>query len=453
MFNIIFACDLHNGIGKNNELPWFFKKDLNYFKNITIGKLEKSVVIMGRNTMKSLPLGYLKDRYNIVISSSQTNNPNIIIMPNLNKALEKAYEYCNDHNNIWVIGGQQLYEEAIRHKDLNLIYQTHINGEFNCDKFFKIDNKKLNIVQNKLNETFNDISYDLIFMRYNIERTAEQKYLNLLENVMKEGSERKTRNGITYSLFDKNISFDVSNTFPLLTTKKMFLRGIIEELLFFIRGETNTKLLEEKNVKIWVGNTNKDFLNKMNFNYDEGEMGPMYGYQWRNFNKPYKNDNEKGIDQLKNLIEEIKDNPNSRRLLMTDFNPAQVKEGVLYPCHSLILQFYVNDKDLSVKMYQRSADLFLGLPFNISSTTLLLYIISKITGLNPKTVSISLGDCHIYEEHKNQVIEQLSRTPYNEPTLSIPNFKSIEEVENSVAKDFVINNYKSYPSIKANMIA
>ena len=169
---------------------------------------------------------------------------------------------------------------------------------------------------------------------------------------------------------------------------------------FFIRGDTNTKKLEEKGVKIWKGNTNREFLDKMGFDYKEGDMGPMYGYQWRNFNSME-------IDQLKNVIELIKNDPNSRRILMTDYNPAQAHLGVLYPCHSLILQFYVNEKNLSVKMYQRSADAFLGLPFNIASTSLLLCIISKLTNLNPYDNN-NFRRLSIYEEHYEAVNKQLN---------------------------------------------
>ena len=171
-----------------------------------------------------------------------------------------------------------------------------------------------------------------------------------------------------------------------------------------------------------------------------------------NFNKKYKS-TEDGIDQLTNLIDDIKSDPNSRRLIITDFNPAQAKEGVLYPCHSLILQFYVNDRELSVKMYQRSADVFLGLPFNIASTSLLLYIIAKLTDLNPKNVTITLGDCHLYEEHFKSCREQLSRVNYELPKLELPNFKTLQEVENTTYEDYRLINYNYHPGIKAKMIA
>ena len=233
----------------------------------------------------------------------------------------------------------------------------------------------------------------------------------------------------------------------------MFWKGIVEELLFFIRGETNSKLLEEKGINIWKGNTSKEFLDSLGLPYNEGEMGPMYGYQWRNFNKPYGDDNGKGVDQLKLLISEIKNNPTSRRLIMTDFNPAQVNEGVLYPCHSLILQFYVNEGMLSVNMYQRRADVFLGLPFNIASTSLLLHIVASLTDLKPKDVTITLGDCHIYEEHIPQCNLQLSRKQYLLPILSIPKFSTLEEVENSVFTDYKPIDYNYHPGIKAEMKA
>jgi thymidylate synthase len=243
----------------------------------------------------------------------------------------------------------------------------------------------------------------------------------------------------------------------------MFLKGIIEELLFFIRGETDTNKLMEKGINIWKGNTTREFLDKLGLDYKEGMMGPMYGYQWRFFNKSYNDCNQTdcnelhSIDQLKNIIETLKNNPNSRRLIMTDFNPAMVDQCVLYPCHSLIIQFYVSKTEstpkLSIKMYQRSADLFLGLPFNIASTTLLLYIVAKLVNMTPDNVHITLGDCHIYDAHIDAVKEQLSRECFDLPKLIIPDFKTLEEVEQSCYTDYKLENYISHPSIKAQMIA
>ena len=282
---------------------------------------------------------------------------------------------------------------------------------------------------------------------------------------MLNGIEKKGRNGITKSIINQQLTFDISQSFPLLTTKKMYWKGIVEELLFFLRGDTDTKKLEQKKVNIWKGNTNRTFLDDNNFvDYPEGQMGPMYGYQWRYFNKlflpnvkdndilEYSHDNS-GIDQLSNLISKIKTNPTSRRLLMTNYNPLQVSQGVLYPCHSLILQFFVIEGTLSVSMYQRSADVFLGLPFNISSTSLLLSIISKLTNLKPGNVTINLGDCHIYKEHYEQVITQLKRIPLQFPILEMPNFTTIKDIEESSYKDYKITDYNCHKKIKAKMIS
>lgn len=457
MFNIIIATDSRGGIGYEGKLPWSFKKDMEFFKSKTTNYLEKSTVIMGRKTWQSLPNKFLNNRKNYVITSQrlESDNEDIYFFTCLKHALTHAYVNTNDYDNIWVIGGSQLYDEAFRHKDLNYVYHTLVpTNDFKCDTFVKFQNLRLISGKNYITDIDRKTQkeYELQICKYKINLNCENQYLSLLNKVKNEGVLKQGRNGATVSLFSEELKFDVSEYFPLLTTKKMFLRGIIEELLFFIRGDTDTSKLSDKNVKIWEGNTNQDFLNKMGFNYKVGEMGPMYGYQWRYFNKPY-GDKEGGVDQFKELINDIKNNPNSRRLLMTDYNPSQAKQGVLYPCHSLILQFYCNNKKLSVKMYQRSADLFLGVPFNIASTTLLLYIVAKLTNMKPDTVSITFGDCHIYTDHFEQVNVQLSRTPYYLPKLELSDFKTIEEVENATVEDFKLCDYSCYPGIKAKMIA
>jgi thymidylate synthase len=278
----------------------------------------------------------------------------------------------------------------------------------------------------------------------------ESQYLEILKDVMLNGEKRQTRNGTTFSKFFKTMSFDLNDGFPLLTTKKMFWKGIVEELLFFIRGDTDTKKLSEKGVKIWEANTSREFLDKMGFtDYEVGDMGPMYGYQWRHFNR---SEEHEGVDQLKNVIEEIKNNPQSRRILMTDFNPVQVDFGVLYPCHSIVIQFYAESNRLSCCMYQRSSDLFLGEPFNIASTSLLLYIVASITNMQPYLVHLVLGDCHVYENHIDAVTEQLKREPYKLCKLKMTPFKTIEEVENASLQDFVLSDYICHPTIKAEMV-
>ena len=456
-FNIILACDLGGGIGYNNNLPWDFALDKKYFKTLTTNFFtnKKNILIMGRNTYR-----IFDNRESYVVSTTLTNviSTTLKDINNIYDSFSKAYDDAIlNEGDIWVIGGSRLYECAIKHFACDKVYLTLINGIFHCDTYFNINKYQVewtsNIShQNDINRIDNK-NYELIFKIGTVIPNVETQYLNTLYDVLYNGNERVTRNGITLSKFNKTLSFDLQKGFPLLTTKKMFWKGIVEELLFFIRGDTDTKLLSNKGVKIWEPNTSKDFLNKMNLDYDEGLMGPMYGYQWRFFNKNYLNNDNNFIDQLKKVIDEIKNDPMSRRILMTTFNPLQVELGVLYPCHSIIIQFYVEKKELCCSMYQRSCDLFLGLPFNIASTSLLLHIIASLTNTIPGTVNIILGDYHIYSEHKEQVLTQLSREPYSLCQLVMPNFNNLEDVEKSTIDDYKIYNYEHHPAIKANMIA
>ncbi len=449
MFNIILATDNKYGIARDGVIPWYITEDLRFFRQKTANNyLGKRVIIMGRKTSDTLPDKYLPNRINIIITSQQLEKPDndVYYAKSLNDALDIAEKLSNS---IWVIGGNTLYKEAFRHYKLKNIYHTFIHNDYNCDIFTKLP--KSSIIKETFVKCLNNVDITIYKLKPIV--NAEIQYLQLLDNVLQNGTERNTRNGTTRSLFGKELVFDVSTEFPLLTTKKMFLKGIIEELLFFIRGETDTKKLMDKGINIWKGNTSKEFLEKLNLPYEEGIMGPMYGYQWRYFGKPYTEDNsEKYVDQLKNLINTLKNDPTSRRLLITDFNPLMVDMGVLYPCHSIVLQFYVENNNLSVKMYQRSADLFLGLPFNIASTTILLYIIAKLVNMKPHMVHITLGDCHIYMQHYDVAKEQLSRTPYNLPQLIIPDFNTLEQVETSDHTHFKLENYISNPAIKADMI-
>ena len=290
----------------------------------------------------------------------------------------------------------------------------------------------------------------------------ETNYLTLLSDVFNNGNLQIGRNGNTKSMFGKTLDFDLRLGFPLLTTKNMFFRGIFEELLFFIKGETDSKLLEEKKIHIWNGNTNRQFLDSTGkSNRKEGIMGPMYGYQWRHFNSEYdettsKPKNSHSFDQLEKVIKKIREEPQSRRILLTDYNPLQADEGVLYPCHSIIIQFYVNNGYLDMFCYNRSSDLFHGLPFNIASSSLLLFLIAKITDLIPRKFILSLGDCHIYEEHFEAVKEQLLRTPYDFPQIEIDEkikLNELNDIEKLKFSDIILTNYTSHPSIKAKMVS
>ena len=299
------------------------------------------------------------------------------------------------------------------------------------------------------------------FTHYILERTehGERQYLELMEKILLNGIWKTGRNGLTIGSFKNDFTFNLQNGFPLLTTKKMFLRGILEEFIFFINGETDSTILSEKNVKIWEGNTTREFIESRNLNYAQGVMGPMYGYQWRFYNAPYKVDesgkpipSEGGVDQLANVVELIKNDPNSRRILLTSYNPCQSEEGVLYPCHSITIQFYVEDDYLDMFCYNRSQDLALGIPFNIASSSLLLTVVAKLTRKQPRFLHMTMGDTHIYDNHVLDINFQLDRRPYKFPTLSIPELNGVEELKQLSASDFILSNYIYHPSIKMNMV-
>ena len=283
----------------------------------------------------------------------------------------------------------------------------------------------------------------------------EQGYLNLLNFILYNGIKKETRNGYTYSHFGSLLRFSLNDglSFPLLTTKKVFIRGIIEELLWFLRGSTNSKELEEKGINIWKGNSSREYLDSIGlFSYPEGELGPIYGFQWRKFNGK--------IDQIRYVLEEL-ELKNSRRALLSAWNPVQLKQQALPPCH-ILYNFYKNvDENLSCMMYMRSADLFLGVPFNIASTAILCMIIAKVMGMKAKDICLSICDNHIYEEHLEQVKQQLNNEIYKSPQMIIKKdfdkskYISIDEkikwIEELKFEDFDLLNYKSHSTIKAIM--
>lgn len=258
-----------------------------------------------------------------------------------------------------------------------------------------------------------------------------KQYLDLLDNVLKNGKEKHDRTGTgTISVFGYQMRFDLAEGFPLLTTKKLHLRSIIHELLWFISGDTNIKYLRDNKVSIWDEWADKD-----------GNLGPVYGYQWRSWPAA---DGRK-IDQLKEVIEEIKNNPDSRRLIVSAWNVGEIPKMALPPCHALF-QFYVADGKLSCQLYQRSCDIFIGVPFNIASYALLTLMIAQVAELKPGEFIHTLGDAHIYLNHIEQVKLQLTREPFKLPEMKIN--PSVNDIFNFRFEDFTLVNYVAHPHIK-----
>lgn len=259
-----------------------------------------------------------------------------------------------------------------------------------------------------------------------------QAYLNMLSHIMENGVDKPDRTGTGIrSVFGYQMRFDLSEGFPMVTTKKLHLRSIIHELLWFLKGDTNIAYLKENGVKIWD-----------EWADENGDLGPVYGYQWRSWPAP----NGEHIDQISKLIEGIKNNPNSRRHIVSAWNPALVDDMALPPCHSLF-QFYVADGKLSCQLYQRSADTFLGVPFNIASYALLTLMVAQVCDLKPGDFVHSFGDAHIYSNHFEQVKEQLSRSPRHLPQMKINS--EIRDIFDFKFEDFELVNYDPLPTIKA----
>jgi len=434
--NIIVAIDDKNGIGKDGKIPWKDPEDLSFFKHLTVGN-GNNALIVGRKTFESIPRK-LENRKVVILSKK----------PNAKHDLLSALkDLKNDHDYVFICGGEQVYKEVI--KDYlylcDSIHITKISGDFGCDRFFPFEDiknfKNVKMAENRI-VYFPNVKHD------------EQQYLDLLRKIKDEGEERPDRTGVgTKSIFGSRMEFDISERIPILTTKKLFYNTVIKELLFFISGKTDSKILSDDGIKIWEGNTSKDFLEKRGLKYREGDTGPLYSYQWRHWNAEYKGcDSDydgKGIDQLQNLIEGIKKDPYSRRHLLSTWNVSQLDEMVLAPCH-VLCQFYVSKNGyLDCQLYQRSGDMFLGVPFNIACYSIFTRLIANITGLKARKFIHIIGDAHIYTNHIEQVEKQLNRTPLPFPKLYLKNEK--QDIDSFSFEDFLVDEYNCWPGIKAKM--
>jgi thymidylate synthase len=322
-------------------------------------------------------------------------------------------------------------------------------------------------INNIPNDLFNSVSVsnkvsENIFDATNANNSEEYQYLNLIQNILDNGTWETGRNGRTKSIFGHSMRFSLANgKIPILTTKKTAWKTCLKELLWFIRGETDNKLLQEQNVHIWDGNSSREFLDSRGLtSTKEGLIGAGYGFQWRHFNAPYDNqsgtllNNEiKGVDQLQQIIDALKDPAQraSRRLIMTAWNPCQLDEMALPPCH-IMCQFNVHDGNkLSCALYQRSCDFFLGIPINIASYSMLTHLLAKHCGLEAYEFVHFMGNVHLYENAIDACKLQIERQPYPFPTLNIKEVR--ENINDYQIEDFVVTGYQSHEAIKVAMVA
>ena len=447
-FSIIVALNEKNGIGLNNEIPWKCPEDLRFFKQMT----ENNIVVMGRKTWESLPHRPLKNRINLVLSRNKMEH-----LPENTyhfDSLEKALSYENGNKKIFVIGGSEIYVQASKLK-CDKIYLTRIFNNSECDKYFHLDlNWYMSSASDKKYSKNGNLFYQFQEFVYRPKNTSEEIYLNTVRDIISNGSVKNDRTGVgTISKFGVQMRYNLQNQFPLFTTKRVPFRIIAEELLWFIRGSTDSELLNAKNVKIWNANGSRDFLDQQGFKDRKvGDLGPVYGFQWRHFGAEYINSETdysgKGIDQLQNCISMIKNNPDSRRIILCAWNPSDIPKMALPPCHTLC-QFYVCDNKLSCQLYQRSGDMGLGVPFNVASYSLLTYMIAHITGLQPGEFVHTIGDAHVYTNHVEPLKTQLDRTPFKYPMLEIT--RQVTNIDEFNISDFKLVDYHCHKSVKMKM--
>lgn len=441
--NIIVAFSTKNfGIGYENKIPWNIPNDLIHFSKIT----KNSIIIMGYNTWQSLPIKPLKNRLNVIITSQKIDiKEGIVVHP------DDLDDYLKSiSTEVFIIGGEMLYKKYVGIADY--IYSTHILKEFICDRFFPIDNfHQYEISEYSESYYSEDEKCNYRFIKYQKTNKlhGENVYLDHMRNILENGDVRNDRTGTgTKSIFGGQLRFDISKSIPILTTKFVPFQLTIKELLFFLRGETDSKILERQGVNIWQKNTTREFLDKRGLvNYREGTLGPMYGFVLRNYSLEYKgcdhdySQDKGGINQLEEFVKNLKEDPFSRRHLMTTYYIPYLKQSVLFPCHGLTIQGFYSEKNgnkyLSLHVYIRSSDGFLGLPINILSYAILTYIIAKKCDYLPYELIISIGDGHIY----NNLIEQ-SKIQLERHMLPFPRLILVDNIINKDFNDIKLTDFE-----------
>ena len=456
-FIAIVACSKNFGIGLNNSIPWNIKEDRSFFCETTTN----NVVIMGLKTFESLPnKSPLKNRINVVLSNKYE----------IKKESEELY-FCNYDNltyvledfssdkKIFVIGGEKIYK--LFENNYEEILLTYIDKSYTCDVFFPKISNEYSIQEYSKKHWSDTESCNYRFIKYLKDKTevCDSEYLSLATKVLDQSKEiRVDRTGTgTYSIFGEQISFDISKFIPILSTKRVPWKSCIEELLWFMRGDTDANILKNKGVNIWNLNSTKEFQSKVGLGHlEEGDCGANYSFQWRYCGQEYKTcksiyEKNTKYDQINNIINQLKNDPFSRRIFMSAWNPFDLDKTVLPPCH-VSVQFYVdNNYNLSCHMYQRSCDIFLGLPWNILSYSILTYILARKCNMKPDRLIISFGDTHIYSNHVEQMKTQLERSYLSPSILEIKDNVKEKNIEEIDINDFDIIGYFPHKAIQGDM--
>lgn len=482
-FTLIAAVDSEWGLSREDKLPWRHTKegrdDMQWFTRITgrAGSGDTSAIIMGRKTWESIRNRPLKGRVNVVVSRANrgttiegalTKSP-VVHVSSFEAAIMWTTEALRTRalqiTRCYVIGGAMIYQQALRSPYLAAAYITKIPGDHDCDLCFPrellppapTDTRRLKRVCVEM---------------YSFRNTAEQAYLDLIARLLR-ASTRPNRTGInTRSLFHASLRFGLADArgrvLPLLTTKRVWWPAIYHELIWFLRGSTDIAYLAANGIRIWDGNSSAEFLAKCKLDYAPGTVGPVYGWQWRNFGGKWPKEVQAGVltgrDQLADVIELLRQDPWTRRAVVSAWNPTDIPAMALPPCH-YSYQFVVEpavdgNPMLNCIANMRSADVPLGVPFNIASYALLTHIVSHIVGIAPGELVISMADCHIYETHVAACETLIERVPRRFPTLTFgpailqTASPSIDNFANDFAiGDYIIEDYAPHPRIRMDMVA
>jgi thymidylate synthase len=493
-FDVIFALGRRGQFGYMGGMPWGrIKEDLQYFSRVTkdtglsdTDKLKnpdmRNAIIMGRKTFESLGCKPLAGRLNVVVSRNLSENKNelddgkavdVLVVRGLNDALYSLQKLTTQRkiSKTFVIGGIDLIREALDHPWREQVHVTWIEpsdgSDMKADRWFESpwsSSSLISVSKEFLNVT--DIvgkKYQIIMERYSGPDALfhpENRYLELIRRIIKDGLNIPTRTGIDcVGLLHEHLSFEL-DPFPLITTRRVFWRGVVEEVLFFLTGKTQTKELVAKGVTIWDGNTNRQFLDKRGMKeHEDGEMGDGYGFQWRHFGAQ-RRPNEQlelgqgGVDQITNLITNIRTvmadrtAEVGRRLIVSAWNPTALDSTALPPCH-YSMNFSVRGDKLHCLVIMRSSDTVVGLPWNVAQYALLTHMIAHVVGLGVGKISFSLADAHIYVDCLEEVKKQLSRCSRAFPKLKIVGeYKSIDDFTSS---SFKLERYHPHPALKFKM--
>lgn len=465
-------------VGVNDSLVVKLPSDMRYFRKTTTN-VDNSTIVMGRKTWFSIPSSQrpLENRFNIIL----TRNPELLKVPATKwskfMTFKQFREWAIGKKDIYIIGGGEVYNMflALPNDDFLRpvrLYITETKGAITIEP-----NDTLSVIKHIPEEyrlvsstkSFFEYSYNFRFLIYKLHpgfKSEENVYLNLVKDVVDNGVERIDRtNTGTISVFGRQTTIDISNSIPILTTKRIPWKSCIEELLWFLRGDTDAKILAERGVNIWNDNASREFLDSRGLSYREGVLGPSYGWQWRFYGAKYLEEFSdtskfdpsviKGVDQIQKVIDTLRNDPFSRRIIITSWNPSDYDQVALPCCHHIV-QFYVSvdadgQKILNCHYNMRSNDLFLGAPWNILSYSILTYILAARVGMKPGKLVYSCTDAHIYKNHVDQVKKQLSRPIRAGAKLILDPFVSTKDLRALTVYDFNIIGYFPDTSISAIM--